>query len=280
MRRYLKGSLFLTLCCIFFKAYSQDSGNGGALVPSWSAWAEWQSYNSYSQQNGDMPMKAGYPVVQAQMPAIGIGYHLPFPWVHHQFKLSFSIPSGLDSDDGTGEDHMLRDNFMAYAKAGLDYHLTFPLFRWKKLKARHGLNSGLLYEFRNLFYLSGAKERTRDINLYLGPVLQLTYRLDDNWTIQGGFDARFYLPYVNYGALLASNARGMTVYSSNYQGFYYQTIFSLEAAYRLPSEKTLKAGIRKNDLVGFAGRKPSFVVEEVVHFKLDRMYHYYIEYQF
>lgn len=184
----------------------QDDATG-PNYPAWSLSAEWRTYNSFSQQNNKVPMKAGYPVIQAQMPALGVCYQLPFPQARHHFKLSFGLPTGLDSDDGTGENQLLRESLMNYYRAGLDYHLTFPLFKWRRLSARHGGTSGFLYEYRNLHYLSGAKEKTRDINMYLGPAFYLDYRLNENWALQGGLDARFYLPYVNFGALVASAPR-------------------------------------------------------------------------
>ncbi|HKL38855.1 MAG TPA: hypothetical protein VJ876_08155, partial [Bacteroidales bacterium] len=182
---------FLGLFFFPFWVVGQDADVEENDQPRWSLFAEWRTYNSFSQQNNEVPMKAGYPVIQAQMPAFGVCYRLPFPNARHQFNLSFGLPAGLDSDDGTGENQLLRESLMGYYRAGLGYHLTFPLFKWRRLSVRHGGTSGLLYEYRSLEYLSGAREKARDINMYLGPALYLNYHLNEKWSLHGGFDARF-----------------------------------------------------------------------------------------
>lgn len=263
-----------------FFAFGQDNGREVQGPSSWSLVAQWHAYRSFSQQNGEFPMKIGYPVIRAQVPALGIAYDFVGSSAQHRFKLSFGMPSALDSDDGTGSNYLLHDNSMTYYRGGFDYHLAFPLFQWKGIKLRHGLTSGMLFEYRNLHFLSGAKEKTRDINFYLGPGLRVNYELNEQWALEGAFDGRFYLPYFNYGTLDASDPEGRMVFSSDYHGFYYQTLFSLEIAYRITSQEVVKLRVTKDDIVGFAGSEPSFRIDDIVHFKLDRIFHYTISYQF
>jgi hypothetical protein len=259
-------------------ACSQEANRGPLEGERWSISAEWVHYRSYSQQNNNMPMKAGYPVILSQTPVLGLGYHIQGSQARHAITVDFGFPASLDSDNGGGQNQLLRDQMMSYYRMGLDYHLHWQLFRWKKLSLDHGLTSGLLYENRNLHYLSGSKERTQDVNFYLGPALQLQYDLGHPWIIEGTFDARFYLPHLNYGTLDAVNEEGMLSFTSKYHGFYYQTLFSLALTRGLENGSSLQLGVTRNDLVGFAGREPSFRVNEVVHFKLDRLFHFYLRY--
>ena len=257
---------------------AQGSQTGTLDDERWSLLLEWLHYRSYSQQNNEIPMKAGYPVIQSQTPVLGLGYHIYGPQARHTLALNLGIPASLDSDNGGGQNLLLRDQMMSYYRIGFDYHLHWHLFRWKKFSMDHGLTSGLLYESRNLHYLSGSRERTKDVNFYLGPALNLRYHLDNQWIIEGIFDARFYLPYVNYGNLNAIDKEGMLTFTSEYHGFYYQTLFSLALTRKMPNGSLLKLGVVKNDMIGFAGREPTFRVEEVVHFKLDRLFHFYLRY--
>jgi len=268
----------LILFLIPLAASAQEVSSESPDENCWSLSLEWLDYRSYSQQNNDFPMKAGYPVIRTQTTVLGLGYHIFGAQARHTIGLDFGFPASLDSDNGGGENHLLRDQMMSYYRMGLDYHLHWQLFRWEKLSMDHGMTSGLLYENRNLHYLSGSKERTEDVNFYLGPALQLQYQLHDQWILEGAFDARFYVPYVNYGTLDAINDEGMLSFTSEYHGFYYQTLFSLAVSRKMLNGSSIQLGVVKNDVVGFAGREPSFRVKEVVHFKLDRLLHFYLRY--
>ncbi|MBS3777534.1 MAG: hypothetical protein V5A59_11510 [Bacteroidales bacterium] len=260
--------------------WAQESAGENTEDASWAVSAEWWNYHSFSQQKPATPIKAGYPVIESQSFALGISHRINRPKALHNVKMTVSLPSSLDSDNGKDRNHLLQRKSQTYFRSGLDYHLIFPFFQWKGLSANHGLTSGLLYENRELHYLSGRMERTEDINLYIGPALQLNYDLLPNWIIEGSFDARFYLPYSNYGKLQTYDVNGESVLSSGYSGFYYQTLFKLGVSWQLPEKGTLRLGAVKNDLIGFASPKPAFYANRVMHFKLDRLFHYYIMYRF
>ncbi len=260
--------------------WAQESDGENTEDASWAVSAEWWSYHSFSQQKPATPVQAGYPVIESRSFALGISRSIQRPKAHHHLRLRINVPSSLDSDNGKGKNHLVERSHLNYFRSGLDYHLIFPFFQWKGLQVRQGLTSGLLYENRNLHYLSGARENAEDINFYIGPGLQMQYGLSSKWMLKGAFDARFYLPYTNYGQLHAFDPLGNPVFSSAYSGFYYQTLFKLGICWQLPEKGAVEAGAVKNDLIGFAGRQPDFYVNDVVHFKLDRLFHYYIRYRF
>jgi len=246
----------------------------------WMFSLEWQKYQSFSQQDNNFPMKAGYPAFVALHPTFRVGYHHFKGKSQHALQLRLSAPTCLDSENGSGDNLLLEKINSTYFRSGLDYRWSFPLFSFKRLQLRHAVLSGLLFEKRNLNYRSGANEKTVDINLYLGPGFALGYPLSSAWRLEGRFDARFYLPYFNYGKLKTGSIDGETIINTAYHGFYYQAIFRLGATYQTPQSGSMHFGIRKNDLVGFANRAPSFEVDDLVHFKLDRLLQLYLSYRF
>jgi hypothetical protein len=263
-----------------FFAMGQDIDTINTAKACWELSAQWMNYRSFSQQKLDIPMKGGYPLLQSRTLVLEAGYTLVKGKIQHAFRINAGFPASLQADAGTGSNRLLEERRNTHFRSGMNHQLTFPLFQWKGLNGRHGLSSGLLYERRRLVYLSGSQETTRDINFYLGPSLKLRYALSSSWKIKAGFDAHFYLPYLNYGQLTARNSRDEIAFSSDYRGFYYQTIFRLGVSSGILTPNPIELGVLKNDMVGFASRKPSFEATDIVHFKLDRLLHFYLKYRF
>jgi hypothetical protein len=242
----------------------------------WQLSFYWRRYHSYSQQKNDLPMKAGYPVLTAKAPTVGIGYKILKQEASHKINLTVNIPASLESDNGRGDNYLLLKDESNYFRCALNYRFNMPLWQWKQFEFKHAFLSGALYESRNITYISGSQEKTRDLNLYFGPGLQLLFNVTEMLDLEGVFDGRFYLPYFNYGKLNNTRVDGTT----EYRAFYYQTIFKIGLAYKIPNQGIIKLGIKKNDLVGFANRKAILHVENLVHFKLDRLFNFYLSYQF
>ena len=119
---------------------------------------------------------------------------------------------------------------------------------------------------------------TRDIQAYLGPGLHAKVNITNTWQAEACFDARFYLPWMNYGYLESFDEEKTEAYSSVYRGFYYQTLSGLSLTRRFPNNRALEAGFTQNNLVGFANTEPLFYLSNLVHFKLDRLFRFYIRY--
>lgn len=245
-----------------------SKGKSNGLAVATQLWY----YNSYSQQKMGYPIKAGYPVIQAQGVAVSVGYKLRRDSRIHAFSIETTAPAGLTSDNGTGQNHLLASNNLSYHKSIIGYKLWLNLFDFGKINAKHSFSSGVLYEYRKLHYASGAIEKTSDINLYLGPCFQISYDVNHQLQIFGEFDAHFYLPYVNYGSLKAFSETGEQTLSSPYRAFYYQTWFSVGIRCRISNQMGINVTFSKDDLVGFANREPSFKVNDIIHHKLDRVY--------
>ena len=249
-------------------AQSSEEISPKGLAVSSEVW----SYNSYSQQKMGYPLKAGYPVIQAQGVAINIIYNLKQGTKVHSFSLKTTAPSGLSSNNGTGQNLLLTNNRPSYHKSALGYKLWLNLFELGKFKANHSISTGLLYEYRKLTYISGKSEVTSDINLYLGPNFEIKYIINQQWQLIVEFDAHFYLPYFNFGYLRMFSEAEEQIFSSVYRAFYYQTNFLLGAKYQLNKQMGIRIAFSKDDLVGFANRTPSFKVNDIIHYKFDRVF--------
>ncbi len=222
-------------------------------------------YRSYSQQKTGMPMRSGYPVLKTRTAMVGLSYRKRNERATHLLSGQATVPAAMGADNGTGRNLLVQKAGSRYFNLNLDYRLTWPLLKTGAFEIRHGMTSGLFFENRHLAYQGSASEETRDWNIYLGPSLQSGYRISKNWKISGEFDARIYLPFLNYGLLQKRNPDGQLFFESPYHSFFYQTLFRILLNY-----KRVSLGVEKNDLVGFASREPDFGTEGMLHHKLDR----------
>ncbi|MDZ7797733.1 MAG: hypothetical protein U5N56_12135 [Candidatus Marinimicrobia bacterium] len=242
----------------------------------WKVSLEYLHHRSFSQQSTRIPMKAGFPLILTKTPVFGLGYRREYPGVKHFFSAAISLPGVLDSDNGSGQNYLFNGDESRLFISKLDYRLTMQLFQWKKITAEHAFTSGLLYEYRQLRYLQGGREITRDLNLYIGPRMQAVWQINDKWSLGGFFDGRFYLPYLNYGYLQSLDEAGNEIFSSSYRAFYYQTLSGLRISFQTSAGQRIDLGIKKDDIVGFANRKPLFRPDDVIHYKLRRDLRYYV----
>jgi hypothetical protein len=238
--------------------------------------AQWQSYESFSQQMTGFPMRAGYPVLKTQSFSLGLTYQD----TKNQLQADVSFPAAMTSDNGTGENLILNAEESHYLRAGLEYSHYFPLFRSGRFTGRHAFHAGILYEDRFLHYLSDRKESTQDLNAFIGPRLALHVDLPQQWEGFFCFDARFYPPFMNIGTLTDYSEINTPVFSTPYFAFYYQTVFHAGISRHFNERLALRIGVKRNDLVGFANSRLLFYPDDIVHFKLDRLYHAYIEMDF
>jgi len=212
-------------------------------------------------------MHMGYPVINTSTTDLGVSYINREKKTWHKLGAEILMPSELDSDNGSGQNLLLDGDNSRYFRFCLNYEASWKLFQTGSLRINHGAVAGILYGSRKLAYKSNSSEITSDWNLFLGPALETFFIINDEWSLSGGFDARFYLPYLNRGTLKKSDTYDNEIYSSAYSGFYYQTLFDLSLAY-----KRFMISLVKNDIVGYASPEPGFKAVNIVHFKLDRIY--------
>ena len=231
------------------------------------------TYASFSQQRNNTPMIAGYPVLTADMIVPGITLTLG----RHEIYAGIGIPAGLSSNNGSGHNFLVDEDHSYYKRMNLDYACHFPLFKWRNFKTYHALNTGILFEDRFIHYLSNAKEYSKDINVYVGPRLRADILLPEDIMISFCFDGRFYIPYLNIGSLTSYDSSDNLIYSSTYYAFYYNSVLKLSVQKTFSDGIVLQVGMKNNELVGFANSRPLFYTEDLIHFKLDRLWQFYVE---
>ncbi len=223
-------------------------------------------YVSYSQVKRSFPMNMGYPLLYTRTASLGVEYMRQGKKAGHLFNAEIFVPVALNSDNGTGSDFLLHKEGSYWFRSGAGYRMSMSLMRTGDFRIYHGIATGMLFERRKLNYQSNASEITSDLNIYLGPSLQAVFTVTDDWQLSGGFDALFYLPYLNYGKISKRDMSGSEFYSTAYHGFYYQTEFSFSVRYR-----RLMLSLIKNDMAGYSSQQYGFDKEGMVHFKLDRI---------
>ena len=262
-----KISIFILLCTVYLCLPVYSSAADHTL----SICGGYHGYRSYSQQNNSMPMGSGYPMLFSQSLLLDGRYMTKRAKTEHSIAVQAVLPSPLDSDSATGENFLVGQGASHWSVDGV-YHLSFPLIAKESFTISHAFHSGIRYEFRNLVYPSGAHERTWDVNLFIGPSLCVSYYTGNKVVLLAGFDARFYLPYLNYGELASFDELGESVYSSPYYSFFYQTVLKLEGRFPVGTNSSLSCAIEREDLVGFANSERKFYPDDIIHCKFDKTF--------
>ena len=231
------------------------------------------SYSSYSEQNASMPMIAGFPVLRSS----ALDFGLDLKYKRHEVVFEYAAPVNMVSEGGNTLSY---ENESRYSRFMLDYACHFELFKKGGFSGKHAINLGMLYEDRTMIYLRNSYERTRDINFYIGPRFRVDLDLSASWVLQFNFDGRFYLPYFNKGYLESYSDVQELIYESDYYAFYYQSVFSLSLLKEFSDGNCFELGIRKNNLIGYANSLPLFYIDDLIHFKFDRLYQCYIAFDF
>lgn len=234
------------------------------------------NYRSYSQQLANMPMIAGYPVITTQSFLPGITLNIGA----HEIYAAWSIPAKLSSDDGTGQNFLLNEQGNSYTRVHLDYAWHFPLISKGQFSLFHALNMGLLYENRYMFYESLGYEWALDLNYYIGPRIKMAYALMKDLDLEFTFDGRFYLPYLNTGILRSRSGLHAITYESSYHGFYYNSLFELTVNKAFVNGNSIALKVKSEWLIGYANSRPLFRIDDLIHFKFDRLIHIGLEYGF
>ena len=225
-------------------------------------------------------MHIGYPVFKAFVPGIGLGYSFSKNKTEHLLQFDAFYSPYLNSDDGHGNNFILQKNKSKFTSLQISHRMYYPLLTSGKFDLDFGGVACLDFQRRYLTYLSGLEERTADIHFCLGPDARLKYEATGRLSVKLAFSGMFYIPYLNTGKLKRWDVEGELIYKSNYHAFYYRTMFDISLGYKLTKEQAISLGYVKDDIVGFANARPLFHIDEMKHFRLDRMHNFYIRYHF
>ena len=231
-------------------------------------------YQSFSQTKPSIPMKAGYPSFLADVVAFELHAEILGRQMEHFLQATYSVPADVTSDNGFGSNVLLRPRSSEYSRFQFLYFFRLPLFTLGRFDASHGLSATMLYESRQLEFNSGIRESQWDINPGLGPNLSFTAPLGRLVSLQGQGHFLFYIPYMSYGEL-ESQAPNQEAVFSRYYSFIYAAHWDLQLRVNPGRPFQLQLGYRKTDQVGFGNSRPSFSVDEVVTYKLERFHEFY-----
>ena len=229
-------------------------------------------YRSFSQQDNSFPMKTGYPVLSSGTLFLEGLYRMKGLKGSHIFGAMITFPGGLQSDNGTGNDFLLKASESRYFHGRFSYFYNRQLYSLKNVELHYSIPVGIASEYRKLVYLSDAVEQTQDMGVFLGPPgAWVTWNITEKLKLWCTFHPVFHLPWLNYGVLKKYDPAEHPVSDDTYRAFYYHTMLKAAVQYDF-----FTLGLMKNDLAGFGSRKPDFNTSEMVHYKLDKVLQVYL----
>ncbi len=259
------------LVCTLNTSYAQSR---------WYAEIGSQIYQSLSQTNNNVPMRMGYPVFKSTLPRVAGGLTWQSPKFDHHFRGELALSTRLAADDGLGANAILQAGSSNVTAIWLQHQFFYTLLKADPFYLDIGGAAGLDAQFRRLVYKSGVEEKTRDVNLALGPDTRLRLHVSNRLALQAEFASLFYLPYLNIGKLKKRDTDGSTIESVTYHAFYYRTLFDVSIHYQLRGNRSLCFGYRNDATVGFANTQPAFYIDTMVHYRMDRNHHLYLQFWF
>ena len=200
--------------------------------------------------------------------------------VKHHLNLGVLHLPTMTSDDGLGNNFLLQKNQSNLTSILLEHQMERTLFSYHSLDMNIAPLAGLDFQHRNITYRSETREQTTDINLFLGIRTVPRLQINNVWSMQAGFDSFFYLPYLNTGKLKKWNSEKNLVEKSSYHAFYYRTRLHASVKYKMNNGKNFRLGYRNEKTVGFANSKPLFYIEKLIHHRMNRYQHFFVEYEF
>lgn len=233
------------------------------------------TYESFSQTKPSFPFRAGYPSLVSTQPAFELQIHANRKNSGHHFELTGALPGKLASNNGLKQDYLLGDGNNYFYRYQLKYYLSTKLFQVGETKFVHGVTLSALYEARELFYRSGQIDYQWDAGLGMGPALGFSVPVGQRMVINGKGHFVFYLPWLGAGNWKTTLPDDQSI-SSFYYPFTYATTWELNMGLLVQENFRVLLGYRKNDQVGVGNAFPSFKVNELVSYKLDRMHEFFI----
>ena len=236
-------------------------------------------YASFSQLKANTPMHAGYPSFYAAAPEIQGTFIWKRPRLTHHFRINTGFYKGLRSDDGLGNNELLDPDKSHLYSVFFQYYFLRNLFQLWKIHTRFGFSSGLLYENRLLDFKGASQTKKAEMTTALGVILNGKYSFSRSFGITGQCNALFFIPYLSYGKYRMYDA-GKEIYQSDFYSFAYNTIVKVGLSYQLNNRAVLTAGYSQNNRFGFSNGRPSFVIDHLITYRMERIHQIFIAYTF
>ncbi len=232
-------------------------------------------YQSFSRTNPDFPYRGGYPIFLADMISLDLRLELQGDRTAHFFRLGWAPSSNVTSDNGFGNNFLLNASKSTFYRLQLEYFFQIPFISLSGFDAYYGFSSMLLYEKRNLTFVSGSRQNQWDFGPGIGPHLSFDLVLSPFATLKTGGHFLVFLPYVSMGRHESVNRDGV-VSTTKYFPFTLSTLLNATLQFQTQETFRLEMGYRLTDQVGFGNPTPSFSPDEMVTYKLERFHEFFI----
>jgi hypothetical protein len=272
--------IFILLLLTGLQAQSQCPGSDYTSgQQQFSVGLSYTHYVSFSQLKTSTPMHAGYPSFYATAPEIQGTWIWKRPRLTHHFRINTGLYSRLLSDDGLGNNELLDPDKSHLYSVFFQYYFLRNLFHLWKIHSRFGFSSGLLYENRQLDFKGSTQTKKAEMTTALGVILNGKYPVSRSFGISGQFNALFFIPYLSYGKYRMYDA-GNEIFQSDFYTFAYNTIVKVGLSYQLGNRAILTAGYSQNNRFGFSNGHPSFVIDHLITYRMERLHQIFIAYTF
>ncbi len=263
------------LFCVFFMqskfSFSEsisDDEKTNSIVRKLNFSVNYFSYISYSPVNQAFPFEKGYPSFNTNTAGLHLDYSFKRRKLMHHLNFSAILPSKITSDNGTGNNYLLKSSESRYNRLELKYYFFDSFYSIKNIDLLYGFTSSAFYENRNLFFKSGDIIRQQDINIGLGPTLGFKWSIIKSLILKAEGHFLIYLPYISYGdySFESNNADNRT---DKYHTIVYKTFWQLSLDQKIKENISLFAGYRNINQSGFGNSKNSLVLNNIIVSKMD-----------
>jgi hypothetical protein len=172
---------------------------------------------------------------------------------------------------------ILREPASAYQRLQFQYYFNLPLYRRDRFRSWYGMSSLVLYEKRELRFVSGLSEDKWDVNIGLGPTLAGEVFLSRWFAFRGEGHLLFFPPFASYGelrSLVISPSDQPEARDGDYQNFFVASMLDARLKYFPSRHLHLHLGYRFVTQNGHAVHSAGSV--ERLAYKLDRLHEFYI----
>lgn len=286
-------------------------GLGGTYIGPWTVGIQARytaAYRSYISENEAFPYRTDEMLCTGEFWGVDLLVHLERERFRHYFTSTYAFPAGLRSPvrivpenapdgepqagnppvahsrnpgyirfDSTVPD-VLREPASSYHRLHFQYYFNLPLYRVGRLRSWYGLSSSVLYEKRELRFLSGLSEEKREISVGLGPTLAAEVFLSRRFAFRGEAHMLFYTPYSSFGqvrSLVWDGENGqMVARDGDYQHFFVANLLDGKLKYFPNRHLHLHLGYRFVTQNGHALQTAES--PERLTYKLDRLHEVYL----
>lgn len=256
-------------------------GLGGTFIGPWTVGLQARytaPYQSFLRANDGFPYRADEMLCLGEFWAADVLVHLERKWFRHYFMSSYALPAALRSPDNAPGADLLREPASAYQRLQFQYFFNLPMYRQGRLRSWYGLSSMVLYEKRNLRFVSGLSEDKWDVNFGLGPTLAAEVFLSRRLAFRGEGHLLFFAPFASYGevrSLVMPPGNGqLEARDGDYRNFFVASMLDARFRYHFSRQLHLNLGYRFVTQNGHA--VPTAGSVDRLAYKLDRLHEFYI----